>query len=82
MEEGFLALQGDGMIDSYRGLGGIWACDLGRDATDAKEAFLKRGVITRSIGNALAFCPPLIITDDEIGQLFDRLDDALRATAP
>ncbi|MDE0133752.1 MAG: aminotransferase class III-fold pyridoxal phosphate-dependent enzyme [Acidimicrobiaceae bacterium] len=82
MEEGFLALQGDGMIDSYRGLGGIWACDLGRDATEAKEAFLKRGVITRSIGNALAFCPPLIITDDEIGQLFDRLDDALRATAP
>ncbi len=81
MEEGFLALQGDGMIDSYRGLGGIWACDLGRDATEAKEAFLKRGVITRSIGNALAFCPPLIITDDEIGQLFDRLDDALRATA-
>ena len=82
MEEGFLALQGDGMIDSYRGLGGIWACDLGRDATEAKEAFLKRGVITRSIGNALAFCPPLIITDDEIGLLFDRLDDALRATAP
>ncbi len=82
MEEGFLALQGDGMIDGYRGLGGIWACDLGRDATEAKEAFLKRGVITRSIGNALAFCPPLIITDDEIGLLFDRLDDALRATAP
>ena len=82
MEEGFLALQGDGMIDSYRGLGGIWACDIGRDATEAREAFLKRGVISRPIGNALGFCPPLIISDDEIGLMFDRLDDTLRATAP
>lgn len=82
LSEGLQALQADGMIDSYRGIGGIWACDLGRDATETRDAFLKRGVITRAIGNALALCPPLIITDDEIGQLFDRLDDALRATAP
>ena len=70
------------MIESYRGLGGIWACDIGRDAAETRDAFLKRGVITRAIGNALAFCPPLIISDEEIGQIFDRLDDALRATAP
>ena len=82
LEEGLRALQADGMIESYRGLGGIWACDIGRDAAETRDAFLKRGVITRAIGNALAFCPPLIITDDEIGQIFDRLDDALRATAP
>ena len=82
LEEGLRALQADGMIDSYRGLGGIWACDIGRDAAETRDAFLKRGVITRAIGNALAFCPPLIITDEEIGQIFDRLDDALRATAP
>ena len=82
LSEGLQALQADGMIDSYRGVGAIWACDLGRDATETRDAFLKRGVITRAIGNALALCPPLIITDDEVGQLFDRLDDALRATAP
>ena len=82
LSEGLQALQADGMIDSYRGVGAIWACDIGRAAADARDAFLKRGVITRAIGNALAFCPPLIITDEEIGQLFDRLDDALRATAP
>lgn len=82
LEEGLGALQADGMIESYRGLGGIWACDIGRDAAETRDAFLKRGVITRAIGNALAFCPPLIITDEEIGQIFDRLDDALRATAP
>lgn len=82
LEEGLRALQADGMIESYRGLGGIWACDIGRDAAETRDAFLKRGVITRAIGNSLAFCPPLIISDDEIGQIFDRLDDALRATAP
>ncbi len=82
LSEGLRALQADGMIESYRGLGGLWACDIGRDAIEAREAFRKRGVITRAIGNVLAFCPPLIITDEEIGQMFDRLDDALRATAP
>lgn len=82
LSDGLRALQADGMIESYRGLGGIWACDIGRDAAETRDAFLKRGVITRAIGNALAFCPPLIITDEEIGQIFDRLDDALRATAP
>lgn len=82
LEEGLRALQADGMIESYRGLGGIWACDIGRDAAETRDAFLKRGVITRAIGNSLAFCPPLIISDEEIGQIFDRLDDALRATAP
>ncbi|WP_419842176.1 aspartate aminotransferase family protein [Candidatus Poriferisodalis sp.] len=82
MEAGLRALTGDGMIESYRGLAGIWACDLGRDAADTREALLKRGVISRPIGNALGFCPPLVITDAEIGQIFDRLDDALRATAP
>lgn len=79
MQEGFRALAADGMIDSYRGLGGIWACDIGRDAIAPREAFLKRGVISRPVGNALMFCPPLIISDAEIGQMFDRLDDALRA---
>lgn len=82
LEEGLRALQADGMIESFRGLGGIWACDIGRDAAETRDAFLKRGVITRAIGNSLAFCPPLIISDEEIGQIFDRLDDALRATAP
>ena len=82
MEEGFQALQGDGMLARYRGLGAIWAADLGYDAADTREAFLKRGVISRPVGNALMFCPPLVISDAEIGQIFDRLEDAIRASSP
>ena len=82
MEEGFRALQGDGMLAGYRGLGAIWAADLGYDAADTREAFLKRGVISRPVANALMFCPPLIISDAEIGQIFDRLEDSIRATSP
>ncbi len=77
-EDGMQALRGDGMIESYRGIGAIWACELGRDAAPVRDAMLDRGVVCRPIGEALAFCPPLIISDAEVGAIFDRLADALK----
>ena len=41
---------------------------------------LKHGVILRAIGDTLAFCPPMVITEDEIDALFDPLETALDAT--
>lgn len=38
------------------------------------------GLIVRAIGDVLAICPPLIITETQIDQLFDRLADALDGT--
>jgi 4-aminobutyrate--pyruvate transaminase len=35
------------------------------------------GVILRAIGDTIAFCPPMIITPDELNELFDRFDIAL-----
>ena len=78
MTEGFTALLGDGMIQSFRGIGGIWACEIGEDAIPARDAVINSGVVCRGIGEALAFCPPLIITDDEIGTIFDTLSDVLK----
>jgi putrescine---pyruvate transaminase len=78
MTEGFQALQGDGMIEGYRGVGALWAAEIGRDAVPVRDAMLDRGVVSRPIGEALAFCPPLIITDAEIGSIFDRLADTLK----
>ena len=78
MTEGFTALQGDGMVESFRGVGALWATELGRDAVAVRDAMLERGVVSRPIGEALAFCPPLIITDAEIGTIFDRLADTLK----
>jgi 4-aminobutyrate---pyruvate transaminase len=35
------------------------------------------GVITRAMGDSLAFCPPLIITEDEINEMFDLVEKGL-----
>ena len=78
MSEGFTALLGDGMIQSFRGIGGIWACEIGEDAIPIRDAIIDRGVVCRGIGEALALCPPLIITDDEIGTIFDTFSDVLK----
>jgi 4-aminobutyrate--pyruvate transaminase len=32
------------------------------------------------MGDSIAFCPPLIITEDEIGLMFDRFERALEDT--
>ncbi len=39
-----------------------------------------RGVITRAIADAVAFCPPMIITEAEIDEMFAPVEAALDAT--
>ncbi len=39
------------------------------------------GLILRARGDALTICPPLIIREQEIHELFDKLADALDITA-
>ena len=41
---------------------------------------LARGVIARAIGDSLAFCPPMIITEAEIDEMFAPVEAALDAT--
>lgn len=41
---------------------------------------LKHGVILRAIGDTLAFCPPMIITTDELEEMFAPIETALDAT--
>lgn len=80
LAEGLDALAGDGLITGWRGVGAVAAAELGRDAVVVRNALLERGVILRPIGTALAFCPPLVISDGELGRIFDALADALTAT--
>jgi 4-aminobutyrate--pyruvate transaminase len=37
----------------------------------------ENGIITRAMGDAVALCPPLIITDDEINEAFDLFEKTL-----
>ena len=41
---------------------------------------LERGVIARAIGDTIAFCPPMIITGEEIDEMFAPVEAALDAT--
>jgi 4-aminobutyrate--pyruvate transaminase len=40
-----------------------------------------RGVLVRSIREAIAICPPLIIVEDEIDIIFDALEAGIREVA-
>jgi putrescine---pyruvate transaminase len=73
--DGLRSLAADGLIDHARGEGGVWAAELrpGTDAFKVRDAMLTRGVIARPLTTAMAFCPPLVITDAEIGRVVDAL---------
>ena len=38
------------------------------------------GLIIRAIGDVIAFCPPLIITDSQINDMFDIVEESLKKT--
>ena len=78
IRSGLEALQADGLIESWRGTGAVYAAELGRDSIPARNEMLANGVIVRPIGTCLAICPPLIITDDEVGRVLDTMAEALR----
>ena len=79
-------------VSAHRGVGLIgaieikpWADKPGKAADVAANLALEEGVITRNVAEALCFCPPLIITDDEIEAMFKavgRALDRMPETAP
>ena len=77
--EGLEALAADGLISSHRGGGAVRAAVLDRPSMGVRNEMLRRGVVVRPINNVLAMCPPLVITDDEIGRIIDTMAEALRA---
>ncbi|MDA3038774.1 MAG: aminotransferase class III-fold pyridoxal phosphate-dependent enzyme, partial [Actinomycetota bacterium] len=76
--EGFDALVADGLLASYRGVGGVWAVELGREALTIKSKMLEDGVIVRGLGENIMWCPPLVVTDNEIGQFIETMEKAIR----
>ena len=40
------------------------------------------GLIVRAMGDSIALCPPLVITEAEVHETFDRLTKALDAAVP
>jgi len=84
------ALAGHPLVGEARGVGLLGALEIVRDkaarapfdaslgvAAAVQAATLEQGVILRAIGNAIAVCPPLIISNSEIDFLFDALQRGL-----
>ncbi|WP_417317623.1 aminotransferase [Emcibacter sp.] len=78
------------LVGDVRGTGLIWALHLVKDketkrffdpvgAAGAKviAACLNNGLILRNLGDVIAICPPLIITEAEIDELIDKLGKSL-----
>ena len=93
MQSRLEALGGHAVVGEARGIGLVGAVELvanketkasfdpkaGAGAYLAKRA-QHHGLIIRAIGDVIAVCPPLIITEPEIDLLFDRLKMALDDT--
>ena len=78
---GLSALAADGQIDHARGEGAVWAAGLrpDQDAMAVRDAMLASGVVTRAINtDTCTFCPPLVISDEEIDRVVDALAAATR----
>ncbi|RFC63697.1 aspartate aminotransferase family protein [Fulvimarina endophytica] len=94
LQSGLRTLSGHPLVGEVRGIGLIAGVELVTDkekkiavqppgalAAKAFGLIQERGVISRAIGDTLAFCPPLIITDDQIDTVVATVRDGLDALA-
>jgi beta-alanine--pyruvate transaminase len=55
---------------------------VGKRAYTAMEtAFHETGIMVRNVGDTLAVTPPLIVSENEIGEIFDKVGGVIRAVA-
>lgn len=79
---GFATLAADGLLAEIRREVAVGATKLaeGLDAFAVRDRLLGAGVITRAVNpETLTWCPPLVITDDQIDHIVDSFAAALRA---
>lgn len=79
LSAGLTSLLDDGLVTEVRGAGAVWAVELPEhlSAPAVRDVVLGHGVIVRPLGNALAMCPPLVVTDAEIDKLVDAIGAAV-----
>jgi 4-aminobutyrate---pyruvate transaminase len=93
MQEGLRKFAAHPLVGEVRGIGLVGAIELVADKTtkapfdwaDGVGAFVigrghHYGLILRAMGDAIAFCPPLIIQEGEIDLMFERFSQALNDT--
>lgn len=84
LSAGLRSIADDGLVAEVRGDGAVWAVGLNPDiaAPAVRDHMLDNGVITRAIAtHSCTFCPPLVISDEQIDQIVDALHKALVAVS-
>jgi 4-aminobutyrate---pyruvate transaminase len=89
------ALADHPLVGEARGVGLIGAIELvadkstkatfepvGRAGAVVNGLAQEHGLIVRAMGDSIALCPPLVISEEDINQVFDRLTKALDAAIP
>ena len=81
ISQGLEALKSYGLLSEVRGVGAIWAGQIEGATTEqglaVRDKMTEKGVICRAINGALAFCPPLIIEDQDIDHMIDIAEQAI-----
>jgi adenosylmethionine-8-amino-7-oxononanoate aminotransferase len=81
ISQGLDALKSDGLLSEVRGVGAIWAGQVAEATTEQgiqiRDRMTEMGVICRAINGALAFCPPLIIQDEDTDLMIDTAAKAI-----
>jgi len=81
------ALRGIRGVGDVRGIGGVAVIELVTENNSyfneigpkLYDAFLRRGLLLRPLGNVLYFMPPYVITERDVDWAFDRIDEVLRS---
>ena len=94
LQNGLRRFAGHALVGEVRGIGMIAGVELAADRATKKsfepsrgagalvqEEVKKRGVLVRALGDTIAFCPPLIISAEELGAVVDRFGEALDAAS-
>ncbi len=73
------SLRESGRVAAVRGVGGMWALRANQEGSETEIAMKIRsaGVLARPAYGNLVFCPPLVITDQQLDRVIDALDKAL-----
>ncbi len=83
LSDGLRALADDGSIDSVRGVGAVWAAQLHPEQNSMAirdKMYTDSGVIVRALNtDILTFCPPLVISDEQIDRIVDAVAKAIVA---
>ncbi|TNM60945.1 aspartate aminotransferase family protein [Aliirhizobium smilacinae] len=77
------------LVIETRGVGLIGAFELapregftaGQLGAKLVPLLMEEGVISRAIGDSMAFCPPMIITDEQVDTMFDKVERGLETFA-